>query len=615
VTDDPPAPAALPTGPDAIVVTDPAGRVTLWNPAAEALLGMPAADVVGGPVPDVVYGVDPARRAALQARVTAGEQVSELVTTSRADGRRIDLLAGFGPLRDAAGQRVGTVGVLKDVTTTQAAERALRTRAALVDRLHAVVLDLNAHADLSVVLRRITDACVELLDSQAAGYAILDGSDLRIAAVSGGVPDELVGDRVPYDGSALHELVTQGRPSMAAALDRFPGSVDRLRPHLGDKRILVVARTVVQDVVTGALYAFFPDRGRPVCASELAVVEQLAGHAGAAIANARAYADAVRQRERERAVLDAMADGMAVVDEESTVLEWNPAAAEMTGLAAAEVVGRPLPFPLPAPGDRPLDHELSGGRWIEILVTPIAGTAERVVDFRDITEPKRLEDAKDLFLATTGHELRTPITVMKGFAETLLHRWDLLDDGERRSGVEVIVHRTEALAGLVERLLLGSRVGVGVAVEPVPLDAGMVLGALVAAFRDFSPRHDVALVVEPGLPPVLADRVAFDNVVGQLLENAIKYSPDGGRVEVSAQRHGDEVVVAVSDEGVGIAPEHVERVFERFFQADAGDRRRFGGVGLGLFIVRQLVEDQGGRVRAVPQPVGARIEVTLPAAR
>jgi signal transduction histidine kinase len=415
--------------------------------------------------------------------------------------------------------------------------------------------------------------------------------------------------------TVLAELIGSGRPTMVDDADRYPDAAHEVRRELAGLRTLAVARTVVGGEVTGGLCVFFDQPGRTVTQEELDALELLAGHAGAALANAHAYADAIRQREHERAVVDAMADGVAVIDAAGCIRQWNPAAEAMTGLLSAEVIGRPLPFPLPAEPGQPLDHKLSSGRWIEVLVTPIDGTAERVVDFRDITQPKNLEEAKDLFLATTSHELRTPITVMKGFAETLLHRWDALDDAERRDAVEVIVQRTEALAALVERLLLSTRAGVvAFSSSPCPLDVDAALQAAAAAFTHFSDRHRIELDVPSGLPRVYVDRVAFDNVVGQLLENAIKYSPDGGVVRVTAAALEGEVRITVEDDGVGIPDEYAERVFDRFYQVDAGNRRRFGGVGLGLYIVRQLVEAQGGRVAVVPRGHGACLDLRLPAA-
>jgi signal transduction histidine kinase len=222
-----------------------------------------------------------------------------------------------------------------------------------------------------------------------------------------------------------------------------------------------------------------------------------------------------------------------------------------------------------------------------------------VVDFRDVTAAKELEEAKDLFLATTSHELRTPITVVQGFASTLASRWDKLADAERRSAVQTIAERAGSLGRLVEQLLLGSRAGADqLTVRNGPFDLAALLRGTAAGFRSLSERHTLVTDIPDGLPPAFGDALATDIIVGQLLENAFKYSPDGGTVTVAARERGEWIEVTVDDEGIGIAPGDHERIFERFVQGETGDRRRFGGIGLGLYIVRQLARAQGGEVGA-----------------
>ena len=148
------------------------------------------------------------------------------------------------------------------------------------------------------------------------------------------------------------------------------------------------------------------------------------------------------QRAHERAIIDGSADGIAVLDGAGLVRQWNPAAHRLTGVAADDAMGKAPPFPQPEPGAK-LTHRLPAGRWLDVLCTALAGTDERVIDFRDVTAAKELEEAKDLFMATTSHELRTPITVVQGFASTLAQRWDQLTDADRRAAVQTIAERVE----------------------------------------------------------------------------------------------------------------------------------------------------------------------------
>ena len=195
--------------------------------------------------------------------------------------------------------------------------------------------------------------------------------------------------------------------------------------------------------------------------------------------------------------------------------------------------------------------------------------------------------------------------MVQGFASTLATRWDQLGDAERRSAVRTIAERAGSLGRLVEQLLLGSRVGADqLPVSNGPFNLGAVLYGAAAAFRPLSDKHVVLADIPADLPPANGDTMATDIIVGQLLENAFKYSPDGGTVSVRARRAGDWIEVTVEDEGVGIAEGDHERIFDRFFQGEAGDRRRFGGVGIGLFIVRRLAEAQHGEVTASSRPQG-----------
>src|SRR6202044_2388502 len=189
--------------------------------------------------------------------------------------------------------------------------------------------------------------------------------------------------------------------------------------------------------------------------------------------------------------------------------------------------GKPPSFPLPEPGAT-LNTKLPNGRWLDVLCTALADGGELVIDFRDVTPAKELEEAKDLFLATTSHELRTPITVVQGFASTLASRWEQLSDADRRAAVRIIAERAGSLGRLVEQLLLGARAGAdALPVTNGPFDLAALLRGQVVSFSPLSDKHQVVADIPAGLPLVSGDPMATDIIVGQLLENAFKYSPAG----------------------------------------------------------------------------------------
>lgn len=233
-----------------------------------------------------------------------------------------------------------------------------------------------------------------------------------------------------------------------------------------------------------------------------------------------------------------------------------------------------------------------------------------------VAAQRELEAAKDLFLATASHELRTPLTVLRGFAETLLNHWDALDDAGRRELVETILARTAGMTDLVEQLLLGSRAGLGIDAQVRPFDLAAAVRAAASTIAGSSPDHPLVVDVPERLL-ALGDERSVDAVVGQLVENAVKYSPGGGPIELTVHADGSEAVLAVADRGVGIAREDLRRVFERFVRSAprTGEPRSIGGAGLGLYIVSRYVEAQGGRVSAQRRKGGGSIlEVRLPLA-
>lgn len=599
---------------DAVVAGDTEGRITFWNSGAEHMFGWTAQEVLGREFRATADKVAEREHDDALSRVRAGEHVSLATQGRRSDGSLLDVWIVFSPLCTGADGCVdGWIAVVRDATRQRAIQQELRSRIELVSRLALVVASINSDLDLQTVLRRISESGRELLAADGAAYVVVEGDELVVTAVSGLTVD-LAGQRIPTAGSAIELMRENGQSSMSVNSREFPNMAAMIAKNTLQLPRMAVAVTRVGSAPTGALYVFFSAERHAMGRAELSVLELLADAAGTAIGNARAYERLRRLREHERAVIDATADGMAVLDADGLVRHWNPAAQELTGLGEAAVIGYPLPIPVGEPGVV-VEHELESGRWIEILCSHITANDEMVVDFRDITRAKAIEASKDLFLAVTSHELRTPITVVQGYASTLLTHWGDLTDDERRESVGRIAERTRSLAGLVEQLLLGSRAGSAAPHVTVEFDLAGVLRTAVAGFTTMSGAHTFVLDLPADLPDALGDPSSVEIVFGQLLENAVKYSPDGGEVTVTARFDGDaRIVVHVADRGLGIPEGEEENLFDRFYQV-GGERRRFGGVGLGLYIVRKLLDVQGGCVRASSrQGGGACFEVTLPAA-
>jgi signal transduction histidine kinase len=369
--------------------------------------------------------------------------------------------------------------------------------------------------------------------------------------------------------------------------------------------------------VIGVLSVHHQQVGREFVPEEADVLLLLAQYAAVAIGNANAYRRVSAERARFLALVQAMPAGLAVV-EDGVVTAWNAAAADLTGLPAASVIGAPAPFDLDAAGAG-IEVQVGDGRprFLEATRSELPDETGHLYLIQDLTDQRDLERAKDLFFATTSHELKTPLTVVKGLATTLLKHWDRMEPARRVDALETIERRAESLDRLIERILVGSRVQAGAfEIVPTPLEIGRLIEDIVPGFAAASPKHTILadLPSDKPLPLVAGDRQVIDTILGHLLENAIKYSPAGGEVVVRAllDPAGGSVLVEVRDHGVGIEGD-VERLLRPFVQADSRTTRRFGGVGLGLYIVRQLVDTLDGDFSARNEPDGgATFSVAIP---
>jgi PAS domain S-box-containing protein len=586
---------------DPIIALGKDKTVCVWNPAAERMFGWTAAEVIGLEPPIIPRELRAEHNAVLE-RVANRGNVSLATRRMCKAGEVIDVRIDTSDLVDAAGERLGWLSVCHRSGEDATVRHYMAERARLVRRLGDVVADMNAELDLETVLDRIAASLRELTRADAGGFVLVEGEGLRLVSMDG-LPAELRGRTADLQTSLVGELMRSSN-SVLMRTGESGEFDDLIWSALPGLHTITLSLSHVAGRPYGALYALYSRR--KVGHVELELLELLAGHASVALSNATAFSEVVSQRAHERAVIDGSADGIAVLDRSGLVKQWNRAAHVLTGVSAAQATGKPPPFPLPEPGAT-LTCRLPNNRWMNVLCTVLDGRDEQVIDFRDVTAAKELEDAKDLFLATTSHELRTPITVVQGFASTLANRWDKLVDADRRGAVQTIAERAESLGRLVDQLLLGSRAGANrLTVSHEPFDLARVLIDAAAVFRPLSDKHVVVTEIPDDLPAAHGDAAATDSIVSQLLENALKYSPDGGAITISARAEPDsgQIAVTVLDEGIGIAAADLERVFDRFVQGDAGDRRRFGGIGLGLYIVRQLARAQGGEVTAARRPDG-----------
>ncbi|MEE4275426.1 MAG: ATP-binding protein [Thermoleophilia bacterium] len=325
-----------------------------------------------------------------------------------------------------------------------------------------------------------------------------------------------------------------------------------------------------------------------------------------------------RERNEREAVLESMVEGVLAVDPDLRILTLNTAAAGLLGVDPVEVQGAAIEEAVRNPdlqrvvaaavsGQGPVEVDLAvhvGGRdqYLQasgaLLHAQGGEVVGAVVVLNDVTRLRRLEAVRRDFVANVSHELKTPVTSIKGFAETLVDG-AIEDPAAARRFLKIIAGQADRLNSIIEDLLALSSLeeGKGAGMDLQETRLGDVLSVAVDVCAPKAEAKGITLLVEcPQGMYVDANPPLLEQAVVNLLDNAVKYSPDGTTVRVTAAPDDGEVVIAVSDEGQGVSREHLPRLFERFYRVDKARSRDLGGTGLGLSIVKHVTQVHGGRV-------------------
>ena len=555
-----------------------------------------------------------------------------------ADGLYRWHLARGTPLLTADAGVSGWVGAATDIDDRRRAEERQRF---LADAGWVLGSSLDYERTLSdvaqLVVPEIADWCaIDLLrDSSLQRVAVAHIDPLKVT-----LAQELA-ERYPTDLAAETgvagvlsrrepELVAEITDEMleAAALDDLYRDIVR---DLGLRSYLCVP-LVARDDVLGAITFIQAESGRVYGDDDLALAQELARHAAIAIDNARLYEQAERRAQAAR-VLESVGDGVVLVDREGVIRLWNPAAAAILGLDEQAVVGRHIQdvipgwrdirqvVPVASSASEPVRAETTfvdlGGRELWISGSGVEVEEGTVYAFRDLTEEHALEKMRADFVATVSHELRTPLAAIYGSAQTI-RRPDLeLDDAIRSELLGVIATESDRLGGIVNDLLLSSHLDSGrLPVQIESCDARELATSVVDSARTHLPESiELELNAPDDLPPVRADRGQLSQVLTNLVDNAIKYSPGGGTVALDVAADGGTLTFTVRDSGLGIPPTELGRIFEKFYRLDPDMTRGIGGTGLGLYISRELVRRMDGTISVSSRyGEGSTFVVALPTA-
>jgi len=606
--------AIIESSDDAIVTKTLEGIVTSWNPAAEQIFGYRAVEVIGKPI-TVLFPPDRlAEEDEFQRRIRAGQRIRHYETVRvTKQGVPIDVSVSLSPIRAHDGRILGISKIARDITAQKAAEARLRAQERLLHVTLASIGDAVVTTDTAGLVTFLNPVAERLTGwplAEAAGRALTDV--LRLVNERTGRPADNPVTRV------LREGVVVGLANHTALIAR-----DGTRRPIEDSGAPIHDE---QGGLFGAVLVFHDVTARRAVEHDL---------------------------QRLAAIVESSDDAIVGKTLEGVVTSWNAGAERMFGYPAAEMLGRPITVLFPPDriseermfmetigrGERVAHFETvrvrKDGRPISVSVTlsPILDEDGAIVGVskiaRDVTAQAQLrvrereatrqaEEAsrlKDEFLATLSHELRTPLGSIFGWIR-LLQSGHL--DGERtRHALGVMERNCRAQMALISDLLDMSRVvGGRVRLDVRSVDLAEVVQSALDGVRPaaLAKAIEVWFHAAPDVPRVAADAERMHQVVWNLVSNAVKFTDEGGRIDVRVERAGDRARVRVTDTGIGIAPDVLPYVFDAFRQADSSATRRHGGLGLGLAIVRELVDLHGGTVEAASAGPGrgASFTVTLP---
>jgi PAS domain S-box-containing protein len=486
-----------------------------------------------------------------------------------------------------------------------------RTSRALSQQLARMGSLLATELDPVAILAEVAEQAPALLGADACVIQLVEGDELVVNAVGGAAAPTVVGARLPTTSRPAGDVVQSRTPVVFAN-----ASGD---PRLGDDPVLAAGHVGyvgvpllgVQQGLQGVL-AVYSQRPRSWREEEVEALAALAGNASAVLSNAALYQRVAIERERSYAILSNIADGIVAVDREGDVVLWNEAAEAITGVPAAAALGR---TPLEVlqrefasdeegrAGERLLAIQ-RGGEEVTLSLTeavmhdPLGAVSGRIFAFRDVSSERIVEQMKSDFVSTVSHQLRAPLTSIYGFAETLLRRDVLFGEAERETFLGYIASEAQRLTSIVDTLLSIARLEAGdLHVELVPTDLRDVVSEVVTSVQETAEVNGHHFVLHLPDEPLAAsaDREKLGQILTNLLDNAVKFSPNGGTVTVEAHRRAGRVEVRVVDEGQGIPEDERERIFSKFHRSDSSPRGQ-SGAGLGLFIARGLVRAMGGRI-------------------
>ncbi len=529
-------------------------------------------------------------------------------------------------------------------------ESQLKNGAKSAPSAEAVATDVASPANYEATLKRLVRQIGSIIQAEKVVFMLYDPEEGELRAYPPAynlTDDEIRILKVRATQGISGEVFREGKPMIVHDAISDPRTTKELVAMLHVRNLICVPlilekrdeeNRVVDRQTIGVLHAFNKQRGGHFIDEDVRLLERMARNAAAVIAGMRLYQAILEEKEELVHTIESLRAGLLLVNQNGRINQMNAAARRVFGLGT-DVLGKPYQDIITIDLVRDmirnaLENEREGD-LIEITVQVegkehiyqvqnaiVRGEDQKpmgtVMIFNDITDIRNLERMKSAFVATVSHELRTPLTAIKGFISTLLmDSDDAFPPEERREFYAIIDQETDRLTRLINDLLNIARIEAGESLKPVykQVDFYKLSQKVVMIQRAATNRHTIIHDVPEDLPKIIADEDKVDQILTNLLSNAIKYSPNGGEIRVKAwEEDADHIIFYVSDQGMGIPKEHLTKVFEKFHRVDNTDTRKQYGTGLGLYLVKHLVEAiHGGQIWVESEVgVGSTFYVRLP---
>ncbi len=514
------------------------------------------------------------------------------------------------------------------------------------DHLLQIVRALTQQLDLESVLTRILKASTEMLGGRAGLIALRDQPNNHPNSVATfsiraqhGVSPEFLRHFENILQNTSSTVLIDPATYIISELEQRLHILARSGPFNLDGTIGLPLEA--QGNLVGLLLVLRASAS-PSTYNERKILQAFADHAAVAVTNARLYEQVTQEKRQLDVLLEGSADGIMILDSGHLILRWNRALAKLSGVTPATALGnthdeiirwsntpdrtlsdaeaRGWPFangsPLYVEGN--LQQPTGDGRAVGITYAPIFDKNKRlaniIANVRDITKFREAEQLKSTFISVISHELRTPVSLIKGYAGTLLREDASWTKNTINESITVIEEEADRLANLIDNLLEASQLQAGgLQLNLSTIDIVTLTNKLTKKFKTQTEKHTLNVSFADNFPKPIADEERILQALSNLISNAIKYSPNGGPITVSGKYTNREIIISVKDSGIGVEAGDLNKIFDRFHRVTDTETSHTQGAGLGLYLTRAIIEAHHGRIWVHSDPgLGSTFHIAIP---